>query len=88
MVSFNHPFFNLYVKEYSRIIKRTTFFDKKCPSCHVTGSLIKHSFYTRTIIIGNIKVKIRILRLICKECGKVHQMPYYDYENLLEEVDL
>lgn len=57
---------------YDYYIKNTPSYKYKCPNCKHSGCMIKHAYYTRIIKIGPDVIKIRILRLKCKECGKTH----------------
>ena len=68
--------------------------DKLRCCCGQSGCLIRHAYYTRKIKIKSCVVQLRILRLICKACGRTHavllsemvpysQIPLKDQVNLI-----
>ena len=62
--------------------------------CGQSGCLIRHAYYTRRIKMKSRVIRIRILRLICKACGRTHalllsemvpysQLPFQDQRDLI-----
>jgi len=58
-------------KSYDDFLEDIPFHKLLC-SCGKVGHLIKHAYYTRTVKTPDSPVSIRILRVICKRCGKTH----------------
>ena len=68
--------------------------DKLRCSCGQSGCLIRHAYYTRKIKMKSRVIRLRILRLICKACGRTHavllsemvpysQIPFQDQKDLI-----
>jgi hypothetical protein len=58
-------------KIYSEFLDSISFHKLTC-SCGISGNLIKHAYYNRSIKTPVGLVGIRILRVKCKCCGKTH----------------
>lgn len=58
---------------YDDLIEWLSFHQLCCP-CGRCGDLIRHGYYTRKIKTFMGTMKIRILRVICKACGKTHAL--------------
>ncbi len=58
-------------KSYNKFIEALHLHQLSC-SCGVLGHFIKHAYYKRTIKTPDGPVFIRVLRVICKCCGKTH----------------
>lgn len=43
-------------------------------SCRHTGCLTIHGYYRRSVITDDGKVELRILRVLCSECGRTHAL--------------
>lgn len=63
-------------------------------SCGRFGCLVRHGYYNRKVKMKSCVIQIRILRLICKACGRTHalllsemvpysQIPYRDQKDLI-----
>lgn len=62
-------------------------------SCGRSGCLVRHAYYIRKIKIKSRVIRIRILRLICKYCGRTHavllsEMVPYSQITLQDQKDL
>ena len=51
----------------------------KCNICNSIGDFEIKGYYIRSIIINYTKVKVRILRVKCKNCGKTHAILFLDF---------
>lgn len=60
-------------KNYDKFLESINFSTITC-SCGKYGSLTKHAYYSRKIKIPDGPVVIRILRVLCKCCGKTHAL--------------
>lgn len=56
---------------YNKFIESINIQKLTC-SCSLSGQLIKHAYYSRTIKTSDGPVIIIILRVKCKSCGKTH----------------
>lgn len=56
---------------YNIIIDNLHFHKLAC-TCGISGQLIKHSYYTRSIKKPNGSLDLRVLRVKCKSCNKTH----------------
>lgn len=70
--NFNENNLENLITKYNEYCLNANFTFFKCPSCHCTGSIVRHGYYCRTIYINGIKYRICILRIKCKKCGKTH----------------
>lgn len=70
----------------------------ECPSCKHSGCLSVHAYYCRWLKICGVKVRLRILRVVCSECGRTHavlpscivpysQIPYEDQKAICEHYE-
>lgn len=68
--------------------------DKLRCSCGQSGCLIRHAYYSRKIKMKSCVIRLRILRLVCKACGRTHavllsemvpysQIPFQDQKDLI-----
>ena len=65
--------------EYDKAIKHTNFDFIYCPDCkHLVKTEIK-GYYYRYIFFGYQRVRIKILRIKCTECGKTHAVFFLDF---------
>ncbi len=73
MITFNSDKINtLNQNSYNNLINTIDFKSVTC-SCGHTGTLTRHSYYTRNVkVYGGFKVRISILRVKCSSCGKTH----------------
>jgi hypothetical protein len=60
-------------KSYDEMIESLNFNKLTC-SCNVRGQLIKHAYYKRKFKNPDEIAVIKILRIICKSCGKTHAL--------------
>ena len=60
-------------ESYDELIERIPFHQLRC-TCGRCGDLIRHGYYTRKIKALLSSVILRILRVICKDCGKTHAL--------------
>ena len=58
-------------KTYNQFLDKIQFHRLSC-SCGRSGCLIKHAYYERRVKTPDGCVILRILRVICKHCGKTH----------------
>lgn len=58
-------------KNYDALLENLNLNKLTC-SCGNLGDFIKHGYYNRSIKSSDKPVVIRILRVICKRCGKTH----------------
>lgn len=56
---------------YNKFLDTINLYQLSC-SCGITGCLIKHGFYTRSIKTSEGIISLSILRVRCKHCGKTH----------------
>ena len=47
----------------------------ECPSCKHQCCLSVYAYYCRWLRICSVKVRLRILRVVCSECGRTHAIP-------------
>ena len=59
-------------KLYAEATINLTFNKLICPSCNMVGNFEIKGYYERTIIVNNYSVRIKILRIRCKDCGRTH----------------
>ena len=64
---------------YDNIMSQIDLLTLECPSCHHTGSLIKHAKYNRTFRVSDSIITIKIVRVLCKECGHTHAILLCDF---------
>ena len=78
---------------YDEIVNAVPLDRLQC-SCGRFGSLVRHAYYIRKIKIKSCVLRIRILRLICRACGRTHalllsemvpysQIAYQDQKDLI-----
>ncbi len=73
---------------YQVEIDKLSFNKTICNKCLRKGDFEIKGYYYRNIIINNEKIKIRILRIRCKSCGKSHAIftadfiPYFQLTTL------
>lgn len=76
---------------YAEAINSIDFNNVECHKCKVTGDYEVKGYYERYIIINTYKLKIKILRIKCKNCGRTHAIlfldfiPYYQLSSLDSE---
>lgn len=76
---------NIVKREIKRYEKECNYGYIECPCCG-SDKLIGHGSYERNVIIYNECQRIKIKRVLCKECGKTHALipyfliPYYQHE--------
>jgi hypothetical protein len=58
---------------YNKLISSLSIHNLTC-TCGMSGHLIKHAYYKRSVKSCCEKVVLRILRLKCKHCGKTHAL--------------
>lgn len=58
-------------KNYKQFLDTIQFHRLSC-SCGRSGCLIKHAYYERRVKTPDGCITLRILRVICKHCGKTH----------------
>lgn len=63
--------FNININEYLNYIANLEVDTLKCSNC-LNSNLERHGYYSRYIIVNGDKIRIRILRIRCKCCGKTH----------------
>jgi len=56
---------------YNNFLQNIEMHQLSC-SCGLSGCLIKHGYYTRSIKTSHGVIKLSILRVKCKHCGKTH----------------
>lgn len=56
---------------YNKFLDTINFHQLAC-SCGLSGSLIKHGYYKRSLKTSLGKISLSILRMKCKHCGKTH----------------
>ena len=72
--------------------------DKLRCCCGQSGGLIRHAYYSRKIKMKSRVIRLRILRLICKACGRTHavllsemvpysQIPFQDQKDLIAALE-
>ena len=76
---------NIVKREIKRYEKECNYGYIECPCCG-SDKLISYGSYERNVIVYSEYFKIKIKRVMCKECGKTHALipyfliPYYQYE--------
>ena len=76
---------NIVKKEIKKYEEECNYGYIECPCCS-SDKLIGHGSYERNVIIYNECRRIKIKRVMCKECGKTHALipyfliPYYQHE--------
>jgi len=60
-------------ENYNNFLDSIHFHNLTC-SCGISGNLIKHAYYTRSVKTPEGLVALRILRVKCKCCGKTHAL--------------
>ena len=68
---FSKYFKSINQKKYNSFVNELPIHKLTC-SCGKSGSLIKHAYYNRKVKTPTRILKLHILRLICKSCGKTH----------------
>ena len=58
---------------YNNLISSFSIHNLTC-TCGMSGHMIKHAYYKRSLKFCCEKVVLRILRLKCKHCGKTHAL--------------
>lgn len=58
-------------KSYTNTVNSIDFSKISC-SCGATNSFKTHSYYVRNVSFLGLKIKIRIMRVICADCGRTH----------------
>jgi len=66
-------------KLYAEATINLTFNKLICPSCNMVGDFEIKGYYERTIIVNNYSVRIKILRIRCKDCGRTHAIFFFDF---------
>lgn len=66
-------------KLYSEATINLTFNKVVCPSCNMIGNFEIKGYYERTIIVNNYSVRVKILRIKCKDCGRTHAIFFFDF---------
>ena len=56
---------------YNNFLQNIEMHQLSC-SCGLSGCLIKHGYYNRSIKTSNSVISLSILRVKCKHCGKTH----------------
>lgn len=64
---------------YVEAINSIDFNRVTCHKCKVIGGYEIKGYYHRYIIINNYKLKINILRIKCKNCGRTHAILFLDF---------
>ena len=76
---------NIVKREIKRYEEECNYGYIECPCCG-SDKLISYGGYERNVIVYNTYTKVKIKRVMCKECGKTHSLipyfltPYYQYE--------
>ena len=76
---------NIVKREIKRYEKECNYGYIECPCCD-SDKLISYGSYERNVIVYSEYFKIKIKRVMCKECGKTHALipyfliPYYQHE--------
>ena len=76
---------NIVKREIKRYEKECNYGYIECPCCG-SDKLISYGGYERNVVVYNTYTKIKIKRVMCKECGKTHALipyfliPYYQHE--------
>lgn len=79
---------------YDDVINAISLEKLRC-CCGQSGCLNRHAYYARRIKMKSCVIRLRILRLICKSCGRTHavllsemvpysQIPLQDQKDLIE----
>ena len=62
---------------YTKYILNIDFNEITCSRCNHDKCFKVHAYYNRYIKVGPVKVKIKIVRIICSHCGITHAvLPY------------
>ena len=78
---------NIVKREIKKYEKECNYGYIECPCCG-SDKLISYGGYERNVVVYNTYTKIKIKRVMCKECGKTHSLipyfliPYYQYEKI------
>lgn len=56
---------------YEAVLKDLSLASLSC-TCGSTGKMVRHGYYKRHFKVNSEKIKLRILRVKCKECGSTH----------------
>lgn len=64
---------------YGEAINSIDFNKVVCHKCRAIGNYEIKGYYHRYIIINNYKLKINILRIKCKNCGRTHAILFLDF---------
>lgn len=86
MITISNQIINNFSSEIYFKILNTLPFRKLSCTCGITGNIIKHGHYFRSIKLSEGKVKIKIQRVLCKSCGRSHAILTKDivpYSNIL-----
>lgn len=93
MISFISKKINrLNQEKYNDYIASIDFSTCSC-NCGATGRFNMHGYYTRTIKNPSRKIKLNILRVKCKSCGRTHAVLYpsivpYSQVVLIDTLDI
>ena len=60
-------------KSYDDFLNHLQYHNLTC-SCGISGHFTKHAYYTRTVKTSDGPIVLRILRVICRCCGKTHAL--------------
>lgn len=68
--------FKIYSQEdYDNIIFNVDILAIVCPNCNHSGNMVHHGSYKRFVQVDiDFKLKVRVLRVKCKFCGKTHAL--------------
>lgn len=64
---------------YDNIVSQIDLLTLECPTCHHSGCLIKHARYNRTFRVSHSVITVKIIRVLCKECGHTHAILLCDF---------
>lgn len=74
MITLDVSDFNNFSQEfYDSVVNALDLHQLEC-SCRHSGCLSVHGYYGRSVITDDGKVKLRIRRVRCSECGKTHAL--------------
>lgn len=84
-------------RKYDDVISGIQFHAVAC-TCGHSGGLTRHGFYERTFKFRSRELRLRILRVICSNCGHTHavllsifvpysQIPFHDQKTIIQDVE-
>lgn len=74
MITISNPKINTFTQAaYDELIEQLPFHQLAC-TCGRRGELIRHGYYTRRVKVTLGAEPLRILRVLCKCCGKTHAL--------------